>query len=66
VHLAQGIDVKLPEQGAEAAWRRLGDYQRRYGVLDKQVRTVDLRLSDRLTVLPAPPKAENKSDGDDA
>jgi cell division protein FtsQ len=66
VHLAQGIDVKLPEQDAEAAWRRLGDYQRRYGVLDKQVRTVDLRLCDRLTVLPAPPKAEGKSGGDDA
>jgi cell division protein FtsQ len=66
VHLAQGIDVKLPEQDAEGAWRRLADYQRRYSVLDKQVRTVDLRLSDRLTVLPAPAKTEGKSDGDDA
>jgi cell division protein FtsQ len=66
VHLAQGIDVKLPEQDPEAAWRRLADYQRRYSVLDKQVRTVDLRLSDRLTVLPAPPKAESKAGGDDA
>src|SRR5512144_2204658 len=64
VHLEQGIDVKLPEQDPEAAWRRLADYQRRYGVLDKQVRTVDLRLSDRLTVLPAPPKTAGTSDGD--
>jgi cell division protein FtsQ len=66
VHLAQGIDVKLPEQDAEGAWRRLADYQRRYGVLEKQIRMVDLRLSDRLTVLPAPPKTEGKAGGDDA
>ena len=64
VHLAQGIDVELPEQDPEAAWRRLADYQRRYGVLDKPVRTIDLRLSDRLTVLPAPPKTTGKADGD--
>src|SRR5512144_23953 len=64
VHLAHGIDVKLPEQDPEVAWRRLAEYQRRYGVLDKQVRTVDLRLSDRLTVLPAPPKTAGTSDGD--
>ena len=64
VHLEQGIDVKLPEQDPEAAWRRLADYQRRYGVLDKQVRTVDLRLSDRLTVLPAPPKTAGTPDDD--
>ena len=66
VHLAQGLDVKLPEQDAEGAWRRLADYQRRYGVLEKRVRMVDLRLSDRLTVLPAPPKTEGKAGGDDA
>src|SRR5512132_1159631 len=64
VHLAQGIEVELPEQDPEAAWRRLADYQRRYGVLDKPVRTIDLRLSDRLTVLPAPPKTTGKADGD--
>ena len=64
VHLVHGIDVKLPEQDPEAAWRRLAEYQRRYGVLDKQVRTVDLRFSDRLTLLPAPPKTAGTSDGD--
>jgi cell division protein FtsQ len=66
IHLAQGIDVKLPEQDSEGAWRRLADYQRRYGVLDKGVRTLDLRLSDRLTVLPARAKSENDAGGKDA
>lgn len=64
VHFAQGIDVKLPADDPERAWRRLGEYQRRYGVLEKRIRTLDLRLSDRLTVIPAPPAIEGK--GDDA
>ena len=61
---ANGLDVKLPEDHPEAAWRRLGEYQRRYGVLDKPIRTLDLRLSDRLMIMPAPPSTErNSSDG---
>lgn len=66
VHFAQGIAVKLPEDDAEAAWRRLGEYQRRYGVLDKEIRILDLRLSDRLMIMPAPSSAEGKSGGGDA
>ena len=66
VHFAQGLDVKLPEDDPEAAWRRLGEYQRRYGVLDKEIRILDLRLSDRLMIMPAPSSAEGKSGGGDA
>ena len=53
LHMADGIDVKLPEQDPERAWRRLGDYQRQHRVLDKPVRVLDLRLDDRLVVRPA-------------
>ena len=66
VHFAHGIDVKLPEEDPEAAWRRLAEYQRRYGVLDKPIRILDLRLSDRLMIVPAPPAIEAKPDGGDA
>lgn len=66
VRFAQGLDVKLPEGDAEAAWRRLGEYQRRYGVLDKEIRILDLRLSDRLMIMPAQSSAEGKSGGGDA
>ena len=66
VRFAQGLDVKLPEDDAEAAWRRLGEYQRRYGVLDKEIRILDLRLSDRLMIMPAQSSAEGKSGGGDA
>jgi cell division protein FtsQ len=66
VHLAQGIDVKLPEHDPDAAWRRLADYQRRHGVLDKNVRSLDLRIGDRLVVRPAAPAADGKPVDDDA
>ena len=66
VHFAHGLDVKLPEDDPEAAWRRLGEYQRRYGVLDKEIRIIDLRLSDRLMIMPAPLSMEGKPNGGDA
>jgi cell division protein FtsQ len=65
VHFAS-LDVKLPEDDPEAAWRRLGEYQRRYGVLDKGIRILDLRLSDRLMIMPAPSRVESKPGGGDA
>ena len=55
------LDVKLPEDDPEAAWRRLGEYQRRYGVLDKGIRILDLRLSDRLMVMPAPSSSRKQT-----
>jgi cell division protein FtsQ len=62
VHLADGIDVKLPEQDPERAWRRLADYQRQHRLLDKPVRVLDLRLEDRLVVRPAESRRETGSD----
>lgn len=50
VRLAGGIDVRLPEEDAGAAWARLAEYQRNHGVLDRDVRVLDLRLPDRLIV----------------
>jgi cell division protein FtsQ len=52
VHLADGIDVKLPENDPQSAWRRLADYERSQGLLDKDIRTIDLRLPDRLVIRP--------------
>lgn len=66
VHLSQGVDIKLPEIDPEAAWQRLAGYERRYRVLDAGVRTLDLRLSDRLVVTPAPHRVEGRPSGGDA
>jgi len=62
VHFADGVDVKLPEDQPEAAWRRLAEYQRTQRVLDKPVRVLDLRLADRLVIRPAEHSAERGND----
>jgi cell division protein FtsQ len=50
VRLDNGIDVRLPEENAAAAWARLATYERTHHVLAKDVGVLDLRLPDRLIV----------------
>jgi len=56
LRLDNGIAVRLPEQRPEAAWTRLADLDRTYGLLKRDVIAIDLRLSDRL-ILQLPPAA---------
>ncbi len=44
------IDVRLPEQDAPAAWAKLARLEREFGILGRDVETIDMRLSDRLVV----------------
>lgn len=44
------IDVRLPEDGVSAAWKRLAEYDRTQSLLNRDVRVLDLRLPDRLIV----------------
>lgn len=43
-----GLEVRLPEESAEAAWHRLAELERAQGLPAHQVRMVDLRLADRM------------------
>jgi cell division protein FtsQ len=57
-----GVEVRLPEEGAEAAWHRLAQLEKEKGVTNRAVAMIDLRTPDRLvlkTERPASP-AENK------
>jgi cell division protein FtsQ len=45
-----GIDIRLPEQGATAAVARLARLEREQGLLEKDVLAVDLRMTDRVVV----------------
>ncbi len=54
IRLDNGVDVKLPETGIAAAWRRLAEAERRHGLLDRGIVSIDLRLPDRLVVRRAP------------
>jgi cell division protein FtsQ len=50
VKLDDAIDVRLPEDGAAAAWAKLGELERKSRILSRDIEAVDLRLPDRLIV----------------
>ncbi len=54
IRLDDGIDVRLPEVDAAAAWGELARLQREHEVLQRDVVTIDLRLPDRLILRTAP------------
>jgi cell division protein FtsQ len=45
-----GIDVRLPEEGAADAVKRLVKLQEENRILDKDVIAIDLRMADRVVV----------------
>jgi cell division protein FtsQ len=55
LHLANGIDVKLPEGAVPQALAKLEALERDHKLLDRPLQMVDLRLPDRLTIRPLPP-----------
>jgi len=44
------IDIRLPEDGADAAWTKLGELERKNRILSRDIEAVDMRLPDRLIV----------------
>lgn len=45
---SEGLEIRLPEDEAEAAWHRLAELERQQGLSTRHVRMVDLRQPDRL------------------
>jgi len=64
-----GLEVRLPEDNPEAAWRRFAELERNQAFASRQVRMVDLRVPDRLilkterTASPAADGAKRKDNG---
>ena len=52
VQLNNGVTVMLPQDGAEAAWVRFSQLVDREGLLTKAVRSVDMRMDDRVFIMP--------------
>lgn len=48
--MVNGLDIRLPEEGAAAAVQRLVRLDREAGLLNKDVLTVDLRIPDRVVL----------------
>lgn len=57
VRLDNGVDVQLPEENLTKAWAQLARIERRHGVLQRDVRMIDLRLPDRMVVRTGPESA---------
>jgi cell division protein FtsQ len=58
LRIDNAIDVLLPEDDAAGAWTKLAELERANRVLQRDVRTVDLRLPDRLVVRVNDPTAK--------
>lgn len=57
LRLDNGVTVKLPERGEDAALAELVALEARHGLLSRDIETIDMRLSDRLVVKLAPDAA---------
>lgn len=56
--LKNGIIVKLPEKAPEKAWATLAQLNQQHQLLDKPIKTIDLRVPDKLYILPITQKPE--------
>lgn len=54
VRIEDRVNVKLPAEGAEDAWRRLARIEQEHGILQRDIVAVDLRYEDRVIVRLAP------------
>ncbi|TAD91663.1 MAG: FtsQ-type POTRA domain-containing protein [Alphaproteobacteria bacterium] len=57
VRLSNGIDVRLPEDGAAEAWSRLAELERTQRLLQRDVLAIDLRIPDRMVLQMSQPPA---------
>ncbi len=56
--MQNGTTLMLPEGAEAAALARLHTYQTDYQLLDRPLKTIDMRLSDRMVIHPATPNAD--------
>lgn len=60
LHLDNGVVVRLPEEGVDAALGRLARLEGEQQVLERDIAAVDLRLDDRMTIQLTPGAAERR------
>lgn len=53
IQLKNGIRIKLPEEHPNLAWHKMSELHTEHTLLDQNIRTIDMRLPDRLFVTPA-------------
>lgn len=63
LRLDNGVDVKLPEENAAAAWQNFAVLERQHHLLDKDVSVIDLRQADKLVLRQAHPAVAEEEEG---
>jgi cell division protein FtsQ len=64
LRLDEGIEVLLPQDDPAAAWAELARLERKSAILQRDVKTIDMRLPDRLVLrVAAPPQDDTKKKG---
>lgn len=61
--IAQGTEIRLPEEDLPGAWSRLARLQREHRLLDNKLASIDLRYPDRLVIKPGAAERANVHDG---
>lgn len=64
LHLKNGVQVRLPEDGVEDALQRLTVLQQEQKIFDRDVESIDLRLPDRLVIKPRGGAAQSVARGE--
>lgn len=59
--LKSGVIIKLPETKPEQAWATLARLNAQHQLLEKQIKTIDLRLPDKLYILPNLPEQQSNT-----
>ena len=54
VRLDNGVDVQLPEQQPQKAWKHLAELEQTHGILARNVTVIDMRLPDQLVMRLSP------------
>lgn len=52
IRLKNDIEIKLPEKEPEKSWRYIANLHREKHLLDRSLKTIDLRVSDRMFIKP--------------
>ena len=60
LHFRNGMIIKLPEDGTDLAWARLNDYVRNRNILEKEILSIDMRLSGKTIMRLTPREAERR------
>jgi cell division protein FtsQ len=64
LRLDNGVDIKLPEVAADAAWQKFASLEKLHHLLDKDISIIDLRQDDKLVVRQAHPAVAEDAEGD--